>query len=128
MEDSKTFQSWFLVDISPFKMALLNGIKKWSYAFKKHLLDHVIDSLDDLDNFIKGADEGLSRQVVEGDYKGLIKVMEYLAMVKEKQAAYDNIFEPLQEIIDVLTTYNVEIPEKSIEQLQELPERWVVSS
>ena len=64
MEDSKTFQSWFLVDISPFKMALLNGIKKWSYAFKKHLLDHVIDSLDDLDNFIKGADEGLSRQVV----------------------------------------------------------------
>ena len=85
MEDSKTFQSWFLVDISPFKMALLNGIKKWSYAFKKHLLDHVIDSLDDLDNFIKGADEGLSRQVVEGDYKGLIKVMEYLAMVKEKQ-------------------------------------------
>ena len=54
--------------------------------------------------------------------------MKFLQMVKEKQAAYDNIFEPLQEIIDVLTTYNVEIPEKSIEQLQELPERWVVSS
>ena len=54
--------------------------------------------------------------------------MKFLQMVKEKQAAYDNIFEPLQEIIDVLTTYNVEIPEKSIEQLQELPERCVVSS
>ena len=32
--------------------------------------------------------------------------MKFLQMVKEKQAAYDNIFEPLQEIIDVLTTYN----------------------
>ena len=51
--------------------------------------------------------------------------MKFLQMVKEKQTAYDNIFEPLQDIIDVLTTYNVEIPEKSIEQLQELPERWI---
>ena len=124
MEDSKTFQSWFLVDISPFKMALLNGIKKWSYAFKKHLLDHVIDSLDDLDNFIKGADEGLSRQVVEGDYKGLIKVMEYLAMVKEKQAATDSMFDPLKDVIDLLRNYGVEIPQASMVQLKELPEKW----
>ena len=124
MEDSKTFQSWFLVDITPFKMALLNGIKKWSYAFKKHLLDHVIDSLDDLDNFIKGADEGLSRQVVEGDYKGLIKVMEYLAMVKEKQAATDSMFDPLKDVIDLLRNYGVDIPQASMVQLKELPEKW----
>jgi dynein heavy chain len=74
MEDSKRFQSWFLVDITPFKMALLNNIKKWSYAFKKHLLEHVVDSLEDLSAFIKGADDGLIGQVVEGDYMGLIKV------------------------------------------------------
>ena len=55
----------------------------------------------------------------------MFRQMKFLRMVKEKQTAYDNIFEPLQDIIDVLTTYNVEIPEKSIEQLQELPERWI---
>ena len=55
----------------------------------------------------------------------MCRQMQFLQMVKEKQTSYDNIFEPLQDIIDVLTTYNVEIPEKSIEQLQELPERWV---
>ena len=55
----------------------------------------------------------------------MCRQMKFLQMVKEKQTAYDNIFEPLQDIIDVLTTYNVEIPEKSIEQLQELPERWI---
>ena len=55
----------------------------------------------------------------------MCRQMQFLQMVKEKQTSYDNIFEPLQDIIDVLTTYNVEIPEKSIEQLQELPERWI---
>ena len=55
----------------------------------------------------------------------MCRQMKFLQMVKEKQMDYDNIFEPLQDIIDVLTTYNVEIPEKSIEQLQELPERWI---
>ena len=65
MEDSKTFQSWFLVDITPFKMALLNGIKKWSYAFKKHLTDDVVNSLSELNNFIDKADEGLMTQVAK---------------------------------------------------------------
>ena len=55
----------------------------------------------------------------------MCRQMQFLQMVKEKQTSYDNIFEPLQDIIDVLTTYNVEIPEKSMEQLQELPERWL---
>ena len=53
----------------------------------------------------------------------MCRQMKFLQLVKEKQTSYDNIFEPLQDIIDVLTTYNVEIPEKSMEQLQELPER-----
>ena len=44
-------------------------------------------------------------------------------MVKDTQSVYDVMFEPLQEIIDVLTTYNVEIPEKSLQQMQELPEK-----
>ena len=44
-------------------------------------------------------------------------------MVKDKQSVYDVIFEPLQAIIDVLNIYEVEIPEKSLLQLQELPER-----
>ena len=46
--------------------------------------------------------------------------MEFLQMVKDKQPVYDVIFEPLQAIIDVLNIYEVEIPEKSLLQLQEL--------
>ena len=54
--------------------------------------------------------------------------MEFLQMVKDKQPVYDVIFEPLQAIIDVLNIYEVEIPEKSLLQLQELPERRAASS
>ena len=74
MEIVRIFQSWFRVDIKPFRIALLNNIKRWSYAFKKHLMDHVVQSLADLNTFIDKADEGLMTQVAEGDYDGLIKV------------------------------------------------------
>jgi len=33
--------SWFRVDAKPFKQALLNIIKRWSFMFKQHLIDHV---------------------------------------------------------------------------------------
>ena len=33
-----TFQSWFEVDITPFKTTVLTCTKRWSYLFKKHLL------------------------------------------------------------------------------------------
>ncbi len=45
-------------------------------------------------------------------------------MVKEKQATTDVMFEPLHDIIDMLRNYGVVIPEKSLVQLQELPEKW----
>ena len=50
MENLKIIQSWFKVDIKPYKMSLLNNIKRWSFAFKKHLMDHVVTSLGELNS------------------------------------------------------------------------------
>lgn len=41
LENQKTFNGWFQVDIKPFKVSLMNTIKKWSWMLKKHLLNHV---------------------------------------------------------------------------------------
>ena len=84
IESTHVFQHWFRTDMRPFKQSLLNNVKRWSYAFKKHLTDHVVKSLADLNNFIEKADEGLMQQVQEGDYDGLLKVMEYLQVSKLK--------------------------------------------
>ena len=88
------------------------------------MTDHVVKSLSDLNNFIEKADEGLMQQVKEDDYDGLVKVMEFLKVVKEKQLTTDTMFEPLGKIIEMLRGYGVVIPEESLVQLQELPEKW----
>jgi len=41
VDDTAIFDVWFRVDSRPFKQALLNTIKRWSYMFKQHLIDHV---------------------------------------------------------------------------------------
>ena len=124
VETIKVFNLWFRADITPFKISLMNLVKRWSYLFKKHLVDYVKDNLADLNNFIEEADEGLMTQVHEGDYKNLIKVMKFLQLVKEKQSMADNMFGPLKDIIDLLRNYGVEIPQESLVQLKELPEKW----
>ena len=45
-------------------------------------------------------------------------------VVKEKQSATDAMFEPLHDIIDMLRNYGCIIPEESLVQLQELPDKW----
>ena len=124
LPSTKIFQSWFKVDITPFKATILTCTKRWSYLFKKHLLDYVVDSLADLDSFIDKADRGLLTQVHEGDYEGLIKIMEFLKLVKEKQRETDEMFDPLKNIISLLRKYGVIFPEVSLVQLHELPIKW----
>jgi dynein heavy chain len=124
LPNTHIFNCWFRVDITPFKLTLLTNIKKWSYIFKKHLLDHVVDSLVQLHQFIEKADEGLQAQLPEGDYEGLVKVMEFLKMLKERQRKTDDMFEPLKEVIVLLRKYGVTIPEEVTVHLNELPGKW----
>ncbi|XP_058960986.2 dynein beta chain, ciliary-like [Pocillopora verrucosa] len=124
VEGTKIFDTWFRVDAKPFKQALLNIIKRWSYMFKQHLIDHVTNSLNDLAEFIKVADVGLTQPVEEGDYNGLVAVMGHLMAVKDRQTVTDEMFEPLKQTIELLKTYGQEMPEEVHTQLQELPEQW----
>lgn len=120
----QVFNAWFQVDVRPFRQALLNIVRKWGNMFKDHLVDRVTSSLSDLGNFIRNADEGLLQQVTEGDYDGLVNIMAYLLHVKERAIATDDMFEPMQETIDLLKYYDMDIPEAVNVLLQELPEQW----
>lgn len=120
----KVFDNWFRIDAKPFKQALLNIIKRWSFMFKQHLIDHVTNSLKELAEFIKVTDKGLTKPVEEGDYDGLVECMGHLFAVKDRQATTDDMFEPLKQTIELLKTYEQEMPEEVHQQLQELPEQW----
>lgn len=42
-DDFRVFNSWFKIDMRPFKLSMLNVIKKWSWMFQEHLLRFVVD-------------------------------------------------------------------------------------
>ncbi|XP_014225178.1 dynein beta chain, ciliary [Trichogramma pretiosum] len=125
ISSSKIFCVWFRVDLRPFQQSLLNTICKWSSMFKKYLVERVTSSLSDLGAFIRLADEGLLQQVQPGDYTGLVSIMGFLMQVKERQPITDEMFQPLQETIELLKFYDQDIPEEVNVLLQELPDQWL---
>ncbi|XP_049632688.1 dynein axonemal heavy chain 9 [Suncus etruscus] len=124
LEPIKIFDSWMKIDVRPYKASLLNIIKKWSLMFKQHLVDHVTNSLSDLEECIRSSECGLLKKVEKGDFKGLVEIMGHLMSLKERQTSTDEMFEPLKQTIDLLMTYEQELPETVFRQLEELPEKW----
>ncbi|XP_005399408.1 PREDICTED: dynein heavy chain 9, axonemal isoform X2 [Chinchilla lanigera] len=124
LEPTKVFDSWMKIDVRPFKASVMNIIKKWSLMFKQHLVDYVTNSLDDLEAFIKSSESGLLKEVGKGDFQGLVEIMGHLVALKERQNSTDDMFEPLKQTIELLKTYDQELPEAVFKQLEELPEKW----
>lgn len=60
----------------------------------------------------------MSGTVEEGDYQGLVDVMARLMAVKDKQTIADTMFEPLTQTIELLKTYQQELPDAVHLQLQ----------
>jgi len=60
----------------------------------------------------------------EGDLKTLISVMGVLQQMKDRQYKTDNMFEPIKEYIELLKSYDYEMPEQVFIQLEELPKKW----
>lgn len=81
-------------------------------------IEIVLYSLKELAEFIKSTDSGLMKPVEEGDYNGLVECMGYLFAVKDRQATTDEMFEPLKQTIELLKTYDQELPEEVHQQLQ----------
>lgn len=115
---------WLNLDVKPLRQAILNTICKWSNLFKQHLYNRVINSLNELESFIKESIAAMQTPLAEDDYDGLLKVMGYLFKVKERHLQTDNMFEPLKQIMDLLKDYGVEFNEEIYVQLQEIPDRW----
>lgn len=78
----------------------------------------ILYSLTDLEEFIKTADEGLSKKVEKGDYDGLVEIMGHLMAIKERQRVTDAMFEPLKQTVELLKAYEQQLPEEVHKQLE----------
>ncbi|KAL3988340.1 receptor tyrosine-protein kinase erbB-2 [Sarotherodon galilaeus] len=124
MEDQRVFCGWLQLDITPFKHTLMNVIKKWSWMFKEHLLNHVNQSVRELSQFVQDTACGLSTKVSDGDYAGLVKIMGHLMAIRDRQISDEQHFKPLKSTAELLKTYGQQLPESVCTQLEELPEKW----
>ncbi|XP_051721899.1 dynein axonemal heavy chain 11 [Ctenopharyngodon idella] len=124
LEDWQVFDGWFRVDIRPFKMSLLNIIKKWSWMFKEHLMSYVTGSIAELEEFMLQAESRFQEPVCSGDYQALVQVMGFLLAIKNRQSSTDHLFEPVSEVVTLLEQYGETLPERVHVQLEELPEKW----
>ncbi len=82
-------------------------------------------SLNELQEFIQKTDSQLKRPVKEGDYNLLVEMMAHLAAIKQREQITDALFTPLKETIELLKSYNQELPEEVHQQLETLPEKWL---
>ncbi|KAF5892934.1 dynein heavy chain 11, axonemal-like, partial [Clarias magur] len=128
LEEKRVFCGWCQVDIKPFKSSLMNTIKKWSWMFKEHLLNHVNDSVLELSSFIENTECGLGKSVKDGDYTDLVDIMGHLMAIRDRQQNTEQQFKPLKSTSDLLKTYSQQLPEHiytlSLLYFQELPEKW----
>ena len=81
--------------------------------------------MNELQDFILRTDSQLKRPVKEGDYNLLVETMAHLAAIKQREQATDALFTPLKETIELLKSYNQELPEEVHQQLEVLPEKWL---
>ncbi|KAI8853660.1 dynein heavy chain and region D6 of dynein motor-domain-containing protein [Chytridium lagenaria] len=118
------FQSWFRVDARPLKQSLNVVVKKWSYTLTKHLSDDAVNTLNELNKFVKMNKKGLQGKIEEGDYNGLVGAMGLLHAIKHRMNSIDHMFEPVRKTINLLRQFGVEMPDEIHKLLNDLPEEW----
>ena len=120
METIHVFRVWLRVDMKGFKYGILNEISRWTSLFKQYLVNHVINSLQDLEDFCEKATDILQMEVHKEDLEKLLQVLSIINQVEERKDYTDDMFEPLKETVTVLKEYNVEMPDKTMQQVTSL--------
>ena len=118
LNDICILDKWFRVDNKPFKAALLNTVKKWSYMFKHYLMEEITNSLKELDEFIKEKDKMIVKEVEEGNYQSLTAMMGHLGGVRSNTEKYDGMFDPIKKKIELLKNYGQEVSDDVYTKLQ----------
>ena len=84
-------------------------MKKWELMFTEHLQNRLNEELHSLEQFIEGANAGMSAEVADGDYESLVAVMKWLMAIRERAKRVDTLFEPLQETVELLRKHDIKV-------------------
>lgn len=125
IEQIVIFKTWLKVDMKGLKYRMINEIFKWSNEYKKHLKEKVMGDLNELERFITASTESLNQQVTKEDSATLLTILKTIGSINDREYQTGSMFEPLKEIVDLLTSYDVSFNDFVNNQFAELPERWI---
>ena len=101
---------WLRINTQAIKSQLTTWAAKWVEMFTAHLRVTVLERLTNLNEFIAGVSGGLDRPLEEGAaVKELLEIMEHIRDVRQAADVTQEMFEPLQNMINILKAHGTDI-------------------
>lgn len=118
--------SWMKIDARPMKNELVRLAEAWKSLYTGFLSEKVTSSLNELYQFMNTAQEGLKKEVEQGDVETLKEVIGYIRDVREKSesASEKGMFEPMKEIANLLAKHDASLKSDTLLQLEDAPALW----
>ncbi|EFC48546.1 hypothetical protein NAEGRDRAFT_55628 [Naegleria gruberi] len=115
---------WLRVDAKPIKQELLKICTSWEKLFSNFLVQNVSERLNDIYQFMNTVESGIDKEVTDGDITTLREVIRYIRDIKSETESENGIFQPLQEIVVLLSQYGIELAPNLVHTLEQAPVKW----
>lgn len=113
IEVTEVFDRWLILNLSGFRNNLVDQVNEWVQVLKDDLKTLAEERLTSLEIFIESGLTILSKTIDKDDYDGLLKVMEVQVAIKEKRAKFNDLFQPLLNIVELLRVYGEEFGQET---------------
>lgn len=117
-------EGWLRINLNGFVISLLHEVRTWSTLFKNYLRNHVTQSLQEFEDFLKEAMNVLTMELSEKEFDKLLTILDCLRQVETRKSDAEELFELIKNEIELLRDYKEDFPNKVHLQVTDLPETW----
>lgn len=97
------------LNAQPVKQAISTWVTKWLYCYSQYLQNYIGTRLIELYDFLRHINDGLDKQIENGDRDALIAVMAIIRDVRKRMPEMAYVFEPLRNTVKLLKKHAIAI-------------------
>lgn len=103
--------AWLSIDLTPINYAMQSWVAQWVMIYMNHIREDSIQKLSELSTFMALANEGLQKEVIDGETDSLMQAMGHVRDVRVKKEEIEHMFKPLHSAIQMLRKQGQNIEE-----------------
>eukprot|EP00899_Mesostigma_viride_P009330 jgi/Mesvir1/18399/Mv14277-RA.1 len=119
---------WLRIDAKPIKQTLSTWATKWVFLYTHYLTNKVVNSVDELYDFMDRSNGTLDRDKEVGndeESRGILyAVMGSMRDIRNRTDTTDAMFDPLMHTVTLLKKYGIAMPDTILKKLEEAPMQW----